>query len=241
MDYGAVRLQFAENLRSIRKERNLTQEELAEMIGKSTEHISYLERGERSPSFEVIMDLAQALNVPVSTLMSLTVVNIETTVQQRLQYSLQAIREMQHLGDEYGIKDIFQDNGGKVLQVCILLGLRVATRREGNDAFDNDGNEYELKTVNRLLAKNRGITTHHHLNKIILQKYRAVKAWYIAIYEGIELVEIYRVEPHILEPLFQKWETEIETRQIALNNPKIPIRYVLQGSRVYSRDPDQPL
>ena len=241
MDYGAVRLQFAENLRSIRKERNLTQEELAEMIGKSTEHISYLERGERSPSFEVIMDLAQALNVPVSTLMSLTVVNIETTVQQRLQYSLQAIREMQHLGDEYGIKDIFQDNGGKVLQVCILLGLRVATRREGNDAFDNDGNEYELKTVNRSLAKNRGITTHHHLNKIILQKYRAVKAWYIAIYEGIELVEIYRVEPHILEPLFQKWETEIETRQIALNNPKIPIRYVLQGSRVYSRDPDQPL
>jgi transcriptional regulator with XRE-family HTH domain len=239
VDYEAVRLQFAEHLRAIRKERNLTQEELAEMIGKSTEHISFLERGERSPSFEVIIDLAQALNTPVSTLMSLTVVNIETTTQQRLQYALQAIREMQHLGDEYGIRDIFQDNGGKVLQVCILLGLRVSTRREGNDAFDNDGNEYELKTVNRALAKNRGITTHHHLNKVILDKYRAVKAWYIAIYEGIELVEIYRVEPLILEPLFQKWEHEIETKQIALNNPKIPMRYVLQGSKVYSRYPNQ--
>ncbi|MEP6986228.1 MAG: helix-turn-helix domain-containing protein, partial [Chloroflexota bacterium] len=105
MDYDAVRLQFSVNLRTIRKERNLTQEELAEKIGKSTEHISFLERGERSPSFEVIIDLAEALNTPVSTLMSLTVVNIETTTQQRLQYALQAIREMQHLADEYGIKD----------------------------------------------------------------------------------------------------------------------------------------
>ncbi|MEP6985902.1 MAG: type II site-specific deoxyribonuclease, partial [Chloroflexota bacterium] len=120
-----------------------------------------------------------------------------------------------------------------------LLGLRVASRREGNDASDDEGNEYELKTINRALAKNRGITTHHHLNKLILDKYRAVKAWYIAIYESIELVEIYRVEPLILEPLFQKWEHEIETRNIALNNPKIPMSYVLKGLKVYSRDTNQ--
>jgi hypothetical protein len=155
------------------------------------------------------------------------------STRERLEDVLRPIREMQQLATEYGINDIFQDNGGKVLQVCILLGLRFSGKREGNDAVDDDGNEYELKTVNRSLAPNRGITTHHHLNKQIIDKYRMVKAWYIAIYEGIDLVQIYRVEPSILEPLFQKWEMEIETRGIELNNPKIPMRYVTQGKLVY--------
>lgn len=84
--------------------------------------------------------------------------------------------------------DIFQDNGGKVLQVLILLGLKILPGREGNDAIDAEGNEYELKTIKRSLNKNAGVTTHHHLNRYILAKYRAVKAWYIAIYEGIELM-----------------------------------------------------
>lgn len=237
MDYEEARQNFAARLRTIRKQRNLTQEQLAELIGKSTEHISFLERGERSPSFEILVDLANALRVPLVTLLDGELPSSFSTAQERLGYALQSIRQMQQLGDEYGIRDIFQDNGGKVLQVCIVLGLRVTGRREGNDAFDHEGNEYELKTINRSLAKNRRITTHHHLNQQIIDKYRAVKAWYIAIYEGIELMEIYRVEPPILEPLFQKWEGEIKTRQIELNNPKIPMRYVQQGERVYPPAP----
>jgi transcriptional regulator with XRE-family HTH domain len=247
-------------LRAIRTEKGLTQEQLAELVGKTTEHVSFLERAERSPSFEVILDLARVLGVPVTSLFddqessaaiseTLGIAPITYPLPEpvqetppakeqqrsdieRLSAAFKGIREAQVLADEYGINDILQDNGGKVLQVLILLGLRISPGREGNDAVDNEGNEYELKTINRSLRKNAGITTHHHLNKDILNKYRAVKAWFVAIYEGVELKEIYKILPQDLEPLFQQWEQKVSVSG-PINNPKIPMRYVRKGERVY--------
>jgi hypothetical protein len=54
----------------------------------------------------------------------------------------------------------------------------------------------------------------------------------VAVYEGIELMEIYRIEPRDLEALFQAWEQRIE-RQGPLNNPKIPMRVVRGSQRVF--------
>ena len=59
-----------------------------------------------------------------------------------------SVRKYQNLALKHGIPDIFQDNGGKILQVSLILGLTVLKPREGNDAVDSEGNEYELKTVN---------------------------------------------------------------------------------------------
>src|SRR5215210_588482 len=98
------------------------------------------------------------------------------------------IRRYQELASKHGIGDIFQDNGGKLLQVLLALNLRVVPGREGNDAVDEEGNEFELKTVNVLLT--RSFSTHHHLNATILAKYRSVD-WFFAVYEGIELKAIY--------------------------------------------------
>ncbi|GIW03511.1 MAG: hypothetical protein KatS3mg059_0131 [Thermomicrobiales bacterium] len=94
----------------------------------------------------------------------------------RLRRAIEGCKELQRLAEKYGSRDIFQDNGGKVLQSLIILGLRAVGGREGNDARDDEGNEYELKTINIALGATRGVTTHHHLNKRILDKYRRVKA-----------------------------------------------------------------
>ena len=263
MDYQAMRQRFGGKLRELRITKGITQEQLAEAVGKTIEHISFLERGERSPSFELLLDIARALETSASVLMSsddaessgnitasLAVLppssplpepaqETEPVKEQRqsdlerLNAAFTGIQQMQELAHEYGINDILQDNGGKVLQVLIILGLRISPGREGNDAVDTEGEEYELKTVNRSLNKNAGITTHHHLNKDILKKYRAVKAWYIAIYEGVELKEIYKLYPSELAPLFDQWEQKIESTGMALNNPKIPMRYVRAGEQVY--------
>ena len=264
MDYQEVRKGFGRRLQALRVERSLTQEQLAEAIQKSTEHISFLERGERSPSFETLLDLAHILNTTASDLLdeqttysdmlveALAVVSptaplpepaqqTSATQEQRLtdlerlNAAMQGLREMQRLADEYGIHDILQDNGGKVLLVLILLGLKISPGREGNDAVDTEGNEYELKTVNLALNPKAGIATHHHLNKDILQKYRRVQAWYVALYAGIELKEIYRVLPTELEPMFQQWEQKIEATGKELNNPKIPMRLVRAAQRVYPK------
>ena len=42
------------------------------------------------------------------------------------------IREYQVLADKHGIGDIFQDNGGKLLQIAMVTGLRILKSREGN-------------------------------------------------------------------------------------------------------------
>lgn len=143
-----------------------------------------------------------------------------------------AIRKYQELATRHGIGDIFQDNGGKLLQALLILNIQCMGSREGNDARDADGNEYELKTVNVLLTSS--FSTHHHLNPTILKKYRAVKAWYFSIYRGIELVEIYRMPPSDLErDHFGKWEAKWHAsggRDI--NNPKIPVKYVKTKGRL---------
>ncbi|MFH2030146.1 MAG: hypothetical protein ABIJ40_05890 [Bacteroidota bacterium] len=63
------------------------------------------------------------------------------------------ILEYQKLADKHGINDIFQDNGGKLLQVLLITGLKVIPGREGNDAKDESGKEFELKSVNIKLTK----------------------------------------------------------------------------------------
>ena len=54
------------------------------------------------------------------------------------------IRQYQDLASKHGIHDIFQDNGGKLLQTLLILDMQGLGCREGNDCRDADGNEYEL-------------------------------------------------------------------------------------------------
>ena len=141
------------------------------------------------------------------------------------------IREYQRLATEHGINDIFQDNGGKLLQLLLLTGLKISPGREGNDAVDEDGKEYELKTVNVLLT--RSFSTHHHLNQSIIDKYRAVD-WYFAVYKGIEIQEIYRMPPSKLEAFFRRWGRKLVAEDIThINNPKIPVKYVREQGALY--------
>ena len=145
------------------------------------------------------------------------------------------IREYQVLASKHGIGDIFQDNGGKLLQLLLVTGLRCIGSREGNDAVDAEGKEYELKSVNVLLTKS--FSTHHHMNPVILAKYRQVD-WLLAIYEGIELQEIYRMKPAMLEPYFSKWETKWhESGGRDINNPKIPVKFVVENGELIYRKP----
>lgn len=151
----------------------------------------------------------------------------------KLEKLFPAIREFQELASKHGIDDIFQDNGGKLLQLLLITGLEVLPGREGNDAKDASGAEFELKTVNVL--KTKSFSTHHHLNPVILAKYRQVD-WFFAIYEGIEICEIYRMKPADLEPYFQAWEQKWhDDGGKDINNPKIPVKFVREnGALVYS-------
>jgi Restriction endonuclease PvuII len=150
--------------------------------------------------------------------------------KDKLDHLLPSVIEYQALATQHGIKDIFQDNGGKLLQVILQLGLTVLPGREGNDAKDETGREYELKSVNIELQKQ--VTTHHHLNPVILGKYRQVD-WIFAVYKNIQLICIYMMTPEDLEPLFTKWEAKWHADGGKdINNPKIPLDFVVKHGKL---------
>ena len=146
-----------------------------------------------------------------------------------------SIVEYQKLASKHGIDDIFQDNGGKILQVLLITGLRRVAGREGNDAGDDDGQAYELKSVNIALTKS--FSTHHHMNPKIIAKYRKVP-WIFAVYRSIELLEIYRLEPSDMEPWYRKWEDKWHADGGKdINNPKVPLSYVREhGKKLFPKD-----
>lgn len=150
----------------------------------------------------------------------------------RLQALLPAVREYQKLATEHGINDIFQDNGGKILQMLFALNLQGLPGREGNDAVDADGLEYELKSVNVMLTPN--FSTHHHINPTILAKYKQV-GWYFAVFQDIEMRRIYHVGTNALAYFFDMWEQKWHDEGGKdINNPKIPLSFVMEhGTEVF--------
>jgi transcriptional regulator with XRE-family HTH domain len=63
-----LRILFGKRLRKIRRNKDLTQERLAEMLGVSVEFVSNMERGVNAPSFETIEKIAEVFNLPFSEL-----------------------------------------------------------------------------------------------------------------------------------------------------------------------------
>ena len=64
----SLRRQFGIRLKSIRQERELTQEQFAELVGISVDFLSLIERGINAPSFEVLEQIAGNLRLPVREL-----------------------------------------------------------------------------------------------------------------------------------------------------------------------------
>lgn len=159
----------------------------------------------------------------------------------RLENLWQSLEELRDFALEYGIDDIFQDNGAKVVQQLIYLYLNDLPGREGNDATSrsNPTIEWEMKSIN-LSTSASGFSTNHHLNNVILAKYRSVP-WSFAIYYGINLESIYVMNPEVLAPIFARWELKLRT-QTHLNNPKIPVSFVRNfGTQIYPINEESPI
>ena len=61
---------FGENLRKIRIQKGLSQDELAQLLGTSKQVISRYENNQRSPKVSVVADYAEKLGVSIETLTS---------------------------------------------------------------------------------------------------------------------------------------------------------------------------
>lgn len=149
------------------------------------------------------------------------------------------LETLQSIAKEFGISNIFQDNGAEILQQLIYLNMKAVPGREGNDGVDINGCEWEMKSID-ISKGNAGITTNHHLNHAIIKKYKTVP-WSVALYDGIILKKIYIVSNQQLQPMFDKWEADLKTKE-SLNNPKIPLSFIEKnGILIYSEGDEYPI
>ena len=68
-------MSFSDNLKAIRKEKKMSQEELAEMLGVSRQAVSKWELGDGYPEAEKLLIIAGKLNVSLDALMDTEIVN----------------------------------------------------------------------------------------------------------------------------------------------------------------------
>ena len=64
-------IQIGLNILRCRKEQGLTQEQLADMTGYSRNHIQRVETAASKPTVGLLLDLSEALNIPVEQLMEI--------------------------------------------------------------------------------------------------------------------------------------------------------------------------
>ena len=70
MNMPALQKQFGRHLKRLRRDRQMTQAQLAKALDLSTSYVSNLERGVNSPSFVTVEKLARVLSVKVKDLFS---------------------------------------------------------------------------------------------------------------------------------------------------------------------------
>lgn len=64
------KLEFGRKIQRLRKNKDLTQEELADLLRISRTHMGHIEQGRKSPSMELLEKIARVLKVQVKDLFS---------------------------------------------------------------------------------------------------------------------------------------------------------------------------
>lgn len=77
----------------------------------------------------------------------------------RLEALWDNLNGLAEMAKEFGIEDIFQDNGAKTLQQLIYLNMKFLPGREGNDCISESRIEWEMKSIN-LATSATGFSTN---------------------------------------------------------------------------------
>ena len=80
---------IGKKIAEIRNKRGFTQEKLAEMVNYSTNHIAKLESASTNPSFDLLVNIAKALDVQVKDLFDFDDINTVEYMKRDLIQTLQ--------------------------------------------------------------------------------------------------------------------------------------------------------
>lgn len=70
---GIIQRRFGKRIQELRKEKGLTQEDLADLVEVDRSYMGFVERGERNPTLDKIIKIAKALKITLSDLFDFNV------------------------------------------------------------------------------------------------------------------------------------------------------------------------
>ncbi len=115
---------FAENLKQIRKERGLTQEELAEIIDVSRQAVSKWEMSDGYPEVEKLLLLSSKLNISLDSLMGAEIAKAGAADSSKVTGSIVITSPNEHvIATCYKVMSSQKMNGGKKSPQYSLFGI----------------------------------------------------------------------------------------------------------------------
>lgn len=87
--------QFGRQVRSVRKSRKLKIWQVAEKVDIEVKHLGRIERGERQPSFDLILSLAKCLNVSPAKFFDFESADDSKALRRSIDQSLSALDAQQ--------------------------------------------------------------------------------------------------------------------------------------------------
>jgi transcriptional regulator with XRE-family HTH domain len=151
---GYIMLYIAENLRTLRKEKDLTQEEVAEILNVSPQSVSKWERSDTLPDITLLPALANLYKVSIDTLIGMDKINDRQTMNAIFTAAHKHMRS----GDIDAAIDVysealktFPNDEGIMSDLAMALAL-------GNDPKRLS---YAVTLCERVLSDNQGNKVHH--------------------------------------------------------------------------------
>ena len=104
-----IKAQLGARIKELRKSKNITQEELVEVIGSDTNNLSRIENGKKFMSAEKLQKIADALNVTVKELFDFghitsdeelkkeIIANVKTLSTKKLKYIYKTLKNLEEL------------------------------------------------------------------------------------------------------------------------------------------------
>ena len=86
---------FAKNLKELRKQNKMTQEQLAELVNVAPRHISFIETGRSFPSCELLERICNALHVDYMQLFKSEEILTREELLQELDYTVRKLNDKQ--------------------------------------------------------------------------------------------------------------------------------------------------
>ena len=99
---------LGENIKRIRRRQHITQENLAELVDRSKNHISKIEQGLTNPPLDLLIEIANALNVSMNELFNFS--NFDNTITtKRMKNTLCTIQNKKNLELIYKIYSLIDN------------------------------------------------------------------------------------------------------------------------------------